>query len=222
MLLSILYFPATSFICIMYFTLLMLFACLILFSASTLFSVLSLVMVFILTSILFIYIGVEYLGLIYIIVYVGAIAILFLFVLMLLNLRVFLLNFEDLFLKNLILWAVVVNVESLTFVYEFYPFFKFYMYPEYLYSAELVLSSFVNAFNFSIFGISTLLFNVYSIYIILCAFILLFIMIGVILLVNVTTPPTTIPLTLAQRNKILQDYLKSLRIARTNYDFSRK
>ena len=47
-------------------------------------------------------------------------------------------------------------------------------------------------------------------------------MLGVILLVNITDFDASRKLTVSQRNKILQDYLNSLRIARTNYDFPGK
>jgi NADH-quinone oxidoreductase subunit J len=45
--------------------------------------------VFIMTSILFVFLGVEYLGLIFLMVYVGAIAILFLFVVMMIPIKQF-------------------------------------------------------------------------------------------------------------------------------------
>jgi NADH-quinone oxidoreductase subunit J len=217
MLLAILHIPAFNFICTIFFTLIILFAFLILISANALFSVLSLVMVFILTSIIFILLGAEYLGLIYIIVYVGAIAILFLFVLMLLNMRVMFFDSEDLLRKCAVFCSVVISVEFLIFVFDLTPFAGYdFVVPEFnddwLFADEV---------NDSIFPLSSVLFNFYSIYIILCAFILLVIMIGVILLVNITDGVPA-QMTLAQRNKIVQDYLNSVRIARINYDFSRK
>src|SRR6185369_3697547 len=50
-------------------------------------SVLYLILVFLLSSILFIYLGADFIGLIILIVYIGAIAVLFLFVVMMLNIR---------------------------------------------------------------------------------------------------------------------------------------
>jgi len=50
-------------------------------------SVLYLILVFFLCSILFIYLGADFIGLIILIVYIGAIAVLFLFVVMMLNIR---------------------------------------------------------------------------------------------------------------------------------------
>jgi len=52
---------------------------------NTIYSVFFLILVFITTSILFIMIGAEFLGMIMLIVYVGAVAVLFLFVVMMLN-----------------------------------------------------------------------------------------------------------------------------------------
>ena len=54
-------------------------------SRNTVYSVFFLILVFITTSILFIMIGAEFLGMIMLIVYVGAVAVLFLFVVMMLN-----------------------------------------------------------------------------------------------------------------------------------------
>ena len=55
-------------------------------SRNTVYSVFFLILVFVTTSILFIMIGAEFLGMIMLIVYVGAVAVLFLFVVMMLNL----------------------------------------------------------------------------------------------------------------------------------------
>jgi NADH-quinone oxidoreductase subunit J len=50
-------------------------------------SVLYLILVFLLSSILFIYLGADFIGLIILIVYIGAISVLFLFIVMMLNIR---------------------------------------------------------------------------------------------------------------------------------------
>ena len=54
-------------------------------SRNTVYSVFSLILVFVTVSVLFIMIGAEFLGMIMLIVYVGAVAVLFLFVVMMLN-----------------------------------------------------------------------------------------------------------------------------------------
>jgi len=54
-------------------------------SKNTVYSVFFLILVFVTISILFIMIGAEFLGMIMLIVYVGAVAVLFLFVVMMLN-----------------------------------------------------------------------------------------------------------------------------------------
>jgi NADH-quinone oxidoreductase subunit J len=51
-------------------------------------SVIYLIIVFFLCSLLFIYLGADFIGLIILIVYIGAIAVLFLFVIMMLNIRI--------------------------------------------------------------------------------------------------------------------------------------
>ena len=57
----------------------------VVFSRNTVYSVFFLILVFVSISILFIMIGAEFLGMIMLIVYVGAVAVLFLFVVMMLN-----------------------------------------------------------------------------------------------------------------------------------------
>src|SRR5205085_7286088 len=60
---------------------------LVITSKNTVQSVLYLILVFLLCSLLFIYLGADFIGLIILIVYIGAIAVLFLFVVMMLNIR---------------------------------------------------------------------------------------------------------------------------------------
>ena len=60
-------------------------ATMVIVSRNTVYSVFFLILVFISISILFIMIGAEFLGMIMLIVYVGAVAVLFLFVVMMLN-----------------------------------------------------------------------------------------------------------------------------------------
>ena len=60
-------------------------AVMVIFSKNTVYSVFFLILVFVSVSILFIMIGAEFLGIIMLIVYVGAVAVLFLFVVMMLN-----------------------------------------------------------------------------------------------------------------------------------------
>jgi len=62
-------------------------ATMVIVSRNTVYSVFFLISVFVSVSILFIMIGAEFLGMIMLIVYVGAVAVLFLFVVMMLNIR---------------------------------------------------------------------------------------------------------------------------------------
>lgn len=59
----------------------------VILSKNTVQSVLYLILVFLLCSLFFIYVGADFIGLIILIVYIGAISVLFLFVIMMLNLR---------------------------------------------------------------------------------------------------------------------------------------
>lgn len=51
------------------------------------YSVLSLILLFLISAILLIYLGVSFLGMVFLVVYIGAVAVLFLFVVMMINIR---------------------------------------------------------------------------------------------------------------------------------------
>lgn len=69
------------------YSLILIASLLVIISKNTVQSVLYLILVFLLCSLLFIYLGADFIGLIILIVYIGAIAVLFLFVIMMLNIR---------------------------------------------------------------------------------------------------------------------------------------
>ena len=80
-------------------------AIMVIVSKNTVHSVFFLILDFISISCLFIMIGAEFLGMIMLIVYVGAVAVLFLFVVMMLNVRVT--NLKQTFSKNLTTGSIV-------------------------------------------------------------------------------------------------------------------
>lgn len=73
---------------IIYLSLIIASALCVILSKNMIQSVLYLILVFLLSSLLIIYLGAEFIGLIILVVYIGAIAVLFLFVVMLLNVRI--------------------------------------------------------------------------------------------------------------------------------------
>jgi len=73
---------------VIYLCLILITAICVVFSRNIIISVINLILVFFLCSLLFIYYGVEFIGLIILIVYIGAIAVLFLFIIMMLNIRI--------------------------------------------------------------------------------------------------------------------------------------
>jgi NADH-quinone oxidoreductase subunit J len=92
------------------YTLIILSSILIITSKNTVSSVLYLILVFLLCSLLFIYLGADFIGLIILIVYIGAIAVLFLFVVMMLNIRLL----ENSF--NLPIYIPIAIILSLIFI----------------------------------------------------------------------------------------------------------
>jgi NADH:ubiquinone oxidoreductase subunit 6 (subunit J) len=89
-----------------FFTLALLSSLLVVFSTNPVHSVLSLIVVFCTTSMLLLLLRVDFLALLLVVVYVGAIAVLFLFVVMMLNIKLVQLN--ESFLRWLPLGLVVV------------------------------------------------------------------------------------------------------------------
>lgn len=213
----LIYFPLFQYIFAFYFSLILFSSSYVLLSANSVFSVLSLVVVFILTSFIFVMLGGDYLGLIYVIVYVGAIAILFLFVLMLLNVRYSLLNNPKIYEYFLTFFNILV-IECFIYYYAITPLSLFFSFTD---PAQFFETIFFTGGDTSILFVGRVVFNIFFYYLIFCAFILLFIMVGVVLLLNLNLPEGK-KKNVYTKNKILQDYLNSLRIAKIQYDFQRK
>lgn len=94
---------------------------LVIMSKNTVQSVLYLILVFLLCSLLFIYLGADFIGLIVLIVYIGAIAVLFLFVVMMLNIRLL----ENSF--NFLIYIPIIIALSLIFMLQsVYLFFNIF------------------------------------------------------------------------------------------------
>ena len=89
----------------------------VIFSRNVVQSVLYLILVFFLCSLLFIYLGADFIGLIILIVYIGAIAVLFLFVVMMLNIRVLELASTFSVYFPLALFLSVIFLSLIIFVY---------------------------------------------------------------------------------------------------------
>jgi NADH-quinone oxidoreductase subunit J len=103
------------------YTLIIAAAILVIMSKNTVQSVLYLILVFLLCSLLFIYMGADFLGLIILIVYIGAIAVLFLFVVMMLNIRLL----ENVF--NFSIYIPIIVLLSLIFIFlSIYFFFNIF------------------------------------------------------------------------------------------------
>jgi NADH-quinone oxidoreductase subunit J len=147
-------------------------------------AVLLLVLLFIGNSLIFLRYDSIYLGLIFIIVYIGAIAVLFLFVIMLINVRIVYTYYANFFI--LCLWAVIV-----WFFCDFV-FMLFYFMPSNFF-ALTSLYNFQQIFNSSdlklrhmdpIQPLGVLFYNHFSAYLIVVGVLLLVILVGVVLLLQ--------------------------------------
>lgn len=139
-------------------------------------SLLSLIISFALSSMLFMILGIEFISLLIFLIYVGAIAVLFLFIIMMLNLKI--VELRNYYLRYLPVGSFIIFFfffELCLFIYIefFYSYFKF---------------GFIDWIEFvsledNIFLISTLIYTHYVIFFFCLALILLVSMIGSIILV---------------------------------------
>ena len=143
-------------------------------------SILFLVFVFFFIAGLLILLGVEFLAMLLIIVYVGAVAVLFLFVIMMLNVKIY--NTYE----NVSRYLPIGFLLSLIFFFEFYLIIKRDL-TSYDSSGFDLLNNSINWLGSIIFTsntatIGTILYTYYSFFFILCGYILLISMIGAIIL----------------------------------------
>jgi NADH-quinone oxidoreductase subunit J len=138
-------------------------------------SVLYLISIFLYSSILFIYLGADFIGLIILIVYIGAIAVLFLFVVMMLNVR--LLEIYSTFLIYLPIATILCISMALQFIYLFIKSFNFFYINNIIIYYDWTIYN-----NIRIIAIGELLFNHFFIFFIGATLLLFVAMIGAIIL----------------------------------------
>jgi len=145
----------------------------VIFSKNIIQSVLYLILVFLLCSLLFIYLGAEFIGLIILIVYIGAIAVLFLFVIMMLNIRVLELS------STFSIYLPLACFLSLIFCFEFIYIYNLFFFEKF---NQLNYISWDIYMNSKIIALGELLFNECFLLFIGATFLLFVAMIGVIVL----------------------------------------
>lgn len=146
-------------------------------------SVLCLVFLFILISFIFIMIGAEYVGLVYILVYVGAIAILFLFVVMLLDLRsltVYEFNKREIFWFT---WSIMAASDITCYVLG-YARMDFFALPLIPVSSLIDITGAGRSIVDNLAIISPALYNLFWVYVIGSGFLLVFVMVGIVLMLS--------------------------------------
>jgi NADH-quinone oxidoreductase subunit J len=145
----------------------------VIFSKNIIQSVLYLILVFLLCSLLFIYLGAEFIGLIILIVYIGAIAVLFLFVIMMLNIRVLELSSTFSIYLPLACFLSLLFFFEIIYIYNLFFFEKF---------NQLNYISWDIYMNSKIVALGDLLFNECFLLFIGATFLLFIAMIGAIIL----------------------------------------
>lgn len=162
----------------MLFLLLIILFCLSIFlTFNPIYSVLNLILVYIMTAIFFFSMGLSFFPVLLIIIYVGAISVLFLFVIMMLN------------FKSLEFKTINFNIEVFTFLiflFLFIFFFIKYNHFDYDYSDYYFDSNFLTLLDEEpeINALGLIIFNYFYIHLFIVVFILLVALIGVIALVS--------------------------------------
>jgi NADH:ubiquinone oxidoreductase subunit 6 (subunit J) len=138
-------------------------------------SILYLILVFLLCSILFIYIGADFIGLIILIVYIGAISVLFLFIVMMLNIRILEIYSTFSIYLPLAFFLCLIFLIQISFIF-------FYSFNIIELNNLLIYINWISSTNIKINLIGQLLFNNYYILFIAATLLLFIAMIGVIIL----------------------------------------
>lgn len=136
------------------------------------YSILYLILVYMCSSLLFMYIGASILGLFYFLVYIGAVAVLFLFSVMILNLNIALYEKDNSVFLNVYIALALITTFIITSIHQG----TFFLYKT---SYEHMVS-----LNDSLRIIGLIMFGEYQMVLILCSMILLISMMGAILLTN--------------------------------------
>lgn len=144
-------------------------------------SLLSLVLTFALSSILFIYLGIDFLSLIVLMVYIGAIAVVFLFVIMMLNVKI--VELRSTYLRYLPIGIFIIFfflLELFFFIYS-----QFYFSNISFYESNYSYLNWFNIIDFqgSIYLLGSIIYSLYSHIFIILALILFVAMIGCIVLI---------------------------------------
>ena len=163
-----------------FFPLIIINSFMVIFSKNSVTSVLYLISVFILVSLNLILIGAEFLAILLIIIYIGAISILFLFVIMMLNLRIYevyssLVNIFPIgcFLSMFFLLEIIYIIKKDFFLMNF-------LYNNYFEQDAIGVNLIYGQSNLYVIG--DMLFNNYSSLLVIAGLILLLAMVGAILL----------------------------------------
>ncbi len=157
---------------------------LVIISKNPIISVLFLIGLFLSISGYLIILGMNFIGISYILVYVGAVSILFLFILMLINVRISeLLSYTN----NSIPLAIIIGIVFMYSIYEIYPNYKFYinfnlLNDEIMYATSITWDGNL-AETSHISSIGNIIYTNYFILLIVTSLILLLAMIGTICLV---------------------------------------
>ena len=159
----------------------------VIFSRNPVYSVLFLVLTFVNVSSLLFFLELEYLPLVFIVVYVGALAVLFIFVMMMLNIRI-----SDLKENNEQLLPVIFILTAIFFFHIFFAtksdfaslknFFSTFNNEYSLITADLMLTTNWFSFDSNMRNLGFLLYSEFFYLFILAGFVLLLAMLGTIIL----------------------------------------
>lgn len=166
-------------------SILIMLSLIIVFSKNTINSILCLILCFVFTAVIFFILNAEFLAYIIIIVYASAISILFIFIIMLLNLRLMEVYYINFYYIPL---CIFINIFLILVIYLFLlKDFSFFIYNNLIINNNLSFTwlNYLNVYNYknNLYMIGIVLYNNYYIFVIIAGLILFLAMIGAILIV---------------------------------------
>ena len=166
----------------LFFPLIIINSLMVIFSKNSVTAVLYLISVFILVSLNLLLIGAEFLAILIIIIYIGAISILFLFVIMMLNLRI-----VEVYSSLVNIFPIGIFLGLFSFLELLYVIKNDYFILNFFYNNSYELNLMDNNLIYAqsnLYLVGDLLFNHYNILLVIAGLILLLAMVGAIILTN--------------------------------------
>lgn len=165
-----------------YFSFIFFLTLFVVFTNDIIYSLLSLILIFVFTGFFFVFLGLEYLGFLFFVIYVGAISIIFLFVVMLLDLRNVSLVLRTRVYEFFFLLVIIGCFIIYGFIFLFFSDFDFYL-VNFFYSEFGSFFFYFDLRSYTIEVFGDFLYNYFYMYVYFLAFYLLLVVLVLLLII---------------------------------------